>query len=165
MHHGRSPVTAAVATQWDDSAVADLIARKIRAITSVDFSPILDDIGQVGQLDSIKRIQSTKVGPNGDAWAAWSAAYARSGRGRSLMRLSGDLMGDIDYRAIGSDQVELRAENPYAARRQFGFSGTDSRGRKISDPARPYLGLSEDAQRDVGDIVADHIIATFNEAA
>jgi phage gpG-like protein len=158
-------MTAAVAVEWDDSAVADLIARKIRAILSPDFSPILDDIGQVGQLDSIRRIQSTKVGPNGDAWAAWSAAYARSGRGRSLMRLSGDLMGAVDYRAIGNDQVELRAETPYAARQHFGFNGTDSRGRKVAHPTRPYLGLSDEAARDVGDIVADHIISTFNEAA
>jgi phage virion morphogenesis protein len=158
-------VSAAVRAEWDDTAVADLIARKIRAITSPDFSPILGDIGEVGVLDSIRRIQSTKVGPDGTAWAAWSAAYARSGRGRSLMRLSGDLMGSIDHRAIGSDQVALTAETPYAARRQFGFSGTDSRGRKVTnDHARPYLGLSEEAARDVGDIVADHLISTFEAA-
>lgn len=157
-------MSAAVAAEWDDSDVIALIARKIRAVTSPDFSPILGDIGQVGQLDSIRRIQSTKVAPDGSAWAAWSDAYARSGRGRSLLRLSGDLMGAVDHRAIGSDTVELYAETPYAARQHFGFNGTDSRGRKVRHPARPYLGLSEQASQDVGAIVADHLIATFEAA-
>jgi len=150
---------------YDDSDLGRLIAAKIRALLTVDFSPVLGDIAEIGQLDSIKRIQSTKVGPDGSAWAPWSDSYSKSGKGRSLERRSGDLMGAIDAFVSGSDEVTLHADLPYAARQQFGFNGTDSLGRNVSHPARPYLGLSEQAERDVGDVVARHIVQTFNEAA
>lgn len=153
------------AEQWDTSDVGRLIAAKIRALLDIDYSPVLGDIGEIGQLDSIRRIQSTKVGPDGQPWQPWSAAYAKSGRGRSLERRTGDLMGAIDYFVSGSDEVTLEAALPYAARQQFGFYGTDSRGAKVSHPARPYLGLSGQAQSDVGQVVARHIVATFQGAA
>jgi phage virion morphogenesis protein len=159
------PVTAAFAYVYDDSDLGRVIAAKIRALFDIDYSPILGDIGEIGQLDSIKRIQSTKSGPDGKAWAPWSSGYAKSGRGRSLERRSGDLMAAIDYAIQGGDAVMLTADLPYAARQQFGFNGTDSRGRKIDHPARPYLGLSDAARSEIGDIVANHIAQTFRGAA
>lgn len=153
------------AEQWDTSDVGRVIAEKIRRLLDIDYTPVLGDIGEIGQLDSIRRIQSTKTDPSGQPWRPWSPAYAKSGRGRSLERRSGDLMGRIDYFVSGRDEVTLEAALPYAARQQFGFYGTDSLGRKVSHPARPYLGLSESAQQDVGNVVARHIVNVFNGAA
>ena len=158
-------MTSAAHNYWDDSALVATLRAKLAAVTNPDLSPVLADIGEIGQLDSIQRIQSTKTAPDGSAWAPWSARYAKSGRGRSLERRSGDLMGKVDYFVSGSDEVTLTAELPYAARQQFGFHGTDSLGRKVNHPARPYLGLSDVATRDVGTVVANHIVRVFNEAA
>lgn len=153
------------ARAYDDSGLRGILARKLASLASVDFGPVLGAVGEIGQLDSIRRIQSTKVDPDGNAWAPWSERYAASGKGRSLERQSGDLMGAIDHFVSGSDEVTLQAETPYAARQHFGFKGTDSLGRKVDHPARPFLGLSDVAEREVANTVANHIVHVFNEAA
>jgi phage gpG-like protein len=154
-----------VAVAYDDSALRRKLAAKIRALTNIDYSPILEDIGEIGVRDSINRIQSTKVDPSGNAWAPWSAGYARSGRGSTLEHKSGDLMAAIGSFVSGEDEVTIHADLAYAARQQFGFHGTDSLGRRVNHPAREYLGLSAEAANDVGLAVARHIRDTFNGAA
>lgn len=154
-----------VAVAFDDSAFRRKLQAKLAALTNIDYSPILADIGDIGVRDSVNRIHSTKVDPSGNAWAPWSSSYARSGRGNSLEHKSGDLMASIDSFVSGPDEVTLHADLAYAARQQFGFSGADSLGRSVSHPARPYLGLSAEASDEVGVVVARHIISAFNEAA
>lgn len=49
--------------------------------------------------------------------------------------------GDIGGQATGPDwaEVSVGTNVEYAARREFGFEGTDSLGRTYHDPATPYL--------------------------
>jgi hypothetical protein len=46
----------------------------------------------------------------------------------------------------GKGEVDVTVNEPYANRRDFGFHGTDSLGRRYDDPARGY---SENAITDV----------------
>lgn len=61
----------------------------------------------------------------------WAVFAAPTGQ------LASTIMATLD----GPLQVEVGSTSPYAARREFGFSGqTDSRGRHyVNDPAKPYL--------------------------
>jgi len=54
---------------------------------------------------------------------------------------TGALADSIRAILDGPMAVEVGSDSPYAARREFGFSGqTDSRGRfYANDPAKPYL--------------------------
>lgn len=73
--------------------------------------------------------------------------------------LEGDTTGtDIGGQEIGSDYAEVSVGTnvAYAARREFGFAGTDSLGRTYNDPATPYLRPAIEsekgaAQREIAD--------------
>jgi phage gpG-like protein len=75
--------------------------------------------------------------------------------------LEGDTTGtDIGGQASGRDWAEISVGTnvEYAARREFGFAGADSRGRVYHDPATPYLrpALESEkaaAQKEIGNAV------------
>lgn len=61
--------------------------------------------------------------------------------GESPHKRSGDLQGSFKFVVkTGIISVALRVftDNPYAARLEFGFIGTDSLGRNINQGPRPY---------------------------
>lgn len=55
---------------------------------------------------------------------------------------------------------------PYAARLEFGFVGTDKKGRTINQPARPYMrrALSEGAKK-AGELARKEAAKTFRKFA
>ena len=55
---------------------------------------------------------------------------------------------------------------PYAARLEFGFVGTDKKGRTINQPARPYMrrALSEGAKK-AGELARKEAARTFRKFA
>lgn len=122
---------------------AEKLRAKLLQIQTLDYSPVLGEIGRIAAIGSIDRIKTQKTAPDGSAWAPWSPGYAASGRGDTLLDLGGQLAASIDSFVSGQDEVTVYAERPYAARQHFGFRGTDSAGRSVNHPERPYLGLSD----------------------
>ena len=69
---------------------------------------------------------------------------------------SGRLRGSITHEA-SEDQVVIGTNVIYAAIQQFG--GKAGRGHKVTIPARPYLGVSDQDEQEIGAIVRDYIEA------
>lgn len=68
--------------------------------------------------------------------------------------MAGGLFGSIQA-DWGADFVEIGSALEYAAIHQLG--GTAGRGRTVTIPARPYLGLSEAADRSIADLISDYL--------
>lgn len=61
--------------------------------------------------------------------------------------LTGSLRRSIQARQNGDGTVSVGSELPYAARIEYGFRGTDSRGRSFNQSAQPYLRPAFDENR------------------
>lgn len=83
--------------------------------------------------------------------------------------LEGNTTGtDIGGQRHGRDwaEVSVGTNVEYAARREFGFTGTDSLGRTYQDPATPYLRPAIEATRgEVEREIADAVRAQLRRAA
>lgn len=139
-----------------------------------DLTNVMDSIGR-GLVNSAReRIDTTNVGPDGQAWVP--SKRVRESGGKTLFK-SGMLLGDIVSQA-SPDQVIVGAITPYAAVMQFGAEQGEfgaAMGRtepspkrpKSQDyftplpwgdiPARPYIGISEEDELIIRDVVAVHI--------
>lgn len=117
-------------------------------IADADLAVLVDGIAQLVENQTRERIASEKAGPDGKAWPAWGAKYARTRRqGHSLLVGEDNLLGSIqNYGA--ANQAVVGTNMIYAAAHQF---GTDS------IPERPYLGLSADNRAEVEELVTDYL--------
>ena len=70
------------------------------------------------------------------------------------MRDTNRLMNSITYNA-GSNEVEVGTNVEYAAIHQEG--GTAGRGGGVRIPARPFLGVSQEDEAEIIDIMNDYI--------
>lgn len=125
-----------------------------------DPKPLLTDIG-AALVNSTRQRFDTQSGPDGRRWTPHSAdtvisrlggtkrvytrkmrfrkgTQARMGNLRILFR-EGHLRNSITFRASRTG-VEIGTNLAYGAIHQFG--GKAGRGKTVSIPARPYLGLS-----------------------
>lgn len=111
------------------------------------------------------------VGPDGQAWAALSPAYAGLKRGPGILReagMRGGLMGSITFDvAAGGAELAVGTNKHYAAIHQFGgtiraknkpflaFRTVNGMAfvRSVTIPARPFLGLSRADEEDILDTV------------
>ena len=102
-----------------------------------------------------RRISEDKTGPDGDPWRDWSASYAQTRHsGHSLLQGNNSLLTSIAFDQQGG-QTLVGSDLPYAAIHQFG--GEAGRNKAVTIAARPYLGLSDDDQRELEDILSDYI--------
>ena len=125
------------------------------------------DIGEY-LVESTKRRFAAGESPDGDPWAPNSPVTLsrKSPEQRPLFGShsgQGSLHNDI-YAQADSDGVAVGSPFRYAAAQQFGmpkgFAGTDKRGRSIpwgDIPARPFLGLSDEDEREVLSIIYEHL--------
>lgn len=123
--------------------------RKLLQMGSLDLhSELLENVGALVESQTRQRIQEDKIGPDGQAWAEWSERYGRTrNSGQSLLQSEGDLLDSIQY-LVGRDVVEVGSNLIYAATHQY---GDDARGI----PARPYLGLSDEDERELDELLRD----------
>ena len=119
-------------------------------IASADMSELLEVIGATVESQTRRRISDDKTAPDGSGWDDWSGRHARTRHGgHSLLESSGDLLDSITHDVIGAEAV-VGADLIYAATHQF---GDDER----NIPARPYLGLSDDNETELGNVVRDWV--------
>ncbi len=111
-----------------------------------------------------ERIAATKTAPDGTPWAPWSEGYAaQRGKAQSLLLGQGDLRDSVQSYATLTE-ARVGSNLVYSGTHQFGASqgdfGETSRGAPIpfgDIPARPYLGVSDEDEHELQNIVNDRI--------
>ncbi len=135
------------------------VETRLGRLASADLEDLAFNAGELLQQTTIERIVSGKAGPDGTAWPAWSADYAATRKANhSLLFASGALSGQTTLGVQNyteGDTVKVGANAVYAAIHQFG--GKAGRGRKVTIPARPYLGLSDADREAVEALVIDRV--------
>ncbi|MVA23614.1 phage virion morphogenesis protein [Agrobacterium vitis] len=96
-------------------------------------------------LNSVKDNFEAEAAPDGNRWQALSQitrdlrSLKYGNAPTTILRASGDLMNSINMQASDTE-VRIGSSLIYAAIHQFG--GDAGRRKKVTIPARPYLGLS-----------------------
>lgn len=135
-----------------DDDVSEQLAAMMRRVADVE--PVLDEIGG-SQAAEVQNRFETQRGPDGAAWRGLSelTLAKRGGRARTL-RDTGALY-DSQVHQVSDRTVSVGTNSVYGAIHQFG--GQAGRGRKVTIPARPYLGLSEKGKAEILAILRDHV--------
>jgi phage virion morphogenesis protein len=124
-----------------------------------DFRPLLKRVG-VGLVKTTQERFVTATDPAGAAWKGLNPAYAAFKRGPGILRekaMRGGLMGSVTFQVQGPRQVAIGSNKIYAAIHQFGGVIRPVHGRslvfklgkrvvharRVTIPARPYLGIGE----------------------
>lgn len=109
-------------------------------------------------LNSVKDNFENESAPDASPWRSLSDATRKQRALKfgnaplTILRASGDLMNSIN---VETDASQARVGSPlvYAAIHHFG--GDAGRGRKVTIPARPYLGLSAADEEEILAIAED----------
>ncbi|MBN8294732.1 phage virion morphogenesis protein [Rhodobacter sp. NTK016B] len=146
----------------DDLAATRALSALAEA--STDMTELMDDIGRALVSGAVERIGSTNVSPDG---AAWQPSHRATEKGGKTLHDSGELMRSINSWA-SPDQVAVGTNKVYGAVHQFGAAtgslgvwvGNDKHGREKTVlspwgdiPARPYLGISDEEELTILDLV------------
>ncbi len=145
------------------------------AARCADLRPLMQEIGEA-LTETTKRRFQTSTAPKGIVWApnaastyqGYLSAFASSFKDGKLTKAgvaraiakkpligeSGRLGREIIYRAY-NNSVEVGSALPYAAIHQEG--GQAGPGKKVTIPARPYLGLSADDQEMIFESAAAYL--------
>jgi phage virion morphogenesis protein len=127
---------------------------------------VLRAVGE-GLLWTTQQRFKAETDPAGQKWKPLSPAYAAAKRGPRILTESGALYRDVHYQLVGSDAVAVGAMLPYAAIHQFGgvirprsakalvfrLGPRLVRARKVTIPARPYLGFGRADREMVEEVV------------
>lgn len=130
---------------------------EVKAAMDLSDGELEDVVFAIGELivtQTKTRIADEKRGPDGEAWAPWSAAYAatRSG-GHSLLQGEGHLLDSISNHSRGLEAI-VGTNLVYGAAQQFGLEAEDGSGGL---PAREYLGLSAENRTEIEELVIDMV--------
>jgi phage virion morphogenesis protein len=119
----------------------------------------LGDIGDELTESTQQRFES-KTGPDGQHWADNRAVtIARKGVNQPLTGESGKLLDEIHYNLIGDDLLEIGSPMEYAAMQQFGGSKSEFPNLWGDIPAREFLGISDDDEKNILDIISRHLFS------
>lgn len=134
------------------------------AAASTDKTELMDEIGRALVSSAVERIGTTNVSPDG---VAWDPSHRAQRDGGKTLHDSGLLMRSInawaapDHVVVGTNVVYAGVHQLGAATGSLGlWSGTDKNGRDIEVkspwgdiPARPYLGISDEDQATILELV------------
>lgn len=141
-----------VTVRVEDEGFREALTRLIQR--SMTLQPVFEEIGSALQASTENRFEA-ETGPDGQAWAAHSpVTLLRRGASAKKLRDRNHLYQSLSY-AAGRLQVAVGTNRTYARIHQLG--GQAGRGRKVTIPARPYLGVSADDRRMIGEILTDHL--------
>lgn len=149
-----------VSLNWGgfDKAINGLASRPARAKTA-----LMAEIGDALVSGTIKRFADGED-PEGHKWEpsgrAWTEGVDDGGYGKTLVD-TGRLRNSIDY-VTSPDSVTVGSNVEYARIHQMG--GKAGRGRKVTIPARPYLGVSRADMEEVQGILSDFLAEPFKGA-
>ncbi len=136
----------------DEQALAALQALLARV---THLAPAFAKIGEYGLQSTRERIESQNTGNPVGIWAPLSERYLKSPKKRAhhpgmILELYGELVSTLAWQALGEEGVEWGSNRIYAAAQQFGRP-------EINLPDRPFLGISELDQTEIGAILSTYI--------
>lgn len=153
----------------------DLAARfdRLAGMTG-DLTPLMDEIGSALVQSTQLRFE-TGTAPDGSRWLPSARAEAEGGQ--TLVK-DGHLKDSISHNA-DADGVEWGSSRKYAAIHQYGGDILPKSGkalvfqagsgvvfaRKVTMPARPYLGLSVEDEQEIEAIAEDYMAEALGENA
>lgn len=144
-----------IAIDVEVSSLAIDIQRRLAALASEDFQEILESIGSAVESQTRLRLADEKASPDGAPWSPWSTSYARTRTGKhSLLVSEGDLLDSIQYELNG-DELEVGSNLVYAATHQFGDRRKAFGKIDVTYPARPFLGLSQQNEKDLTALIEE----------
>jgi phage gpG-like protein len=131
---------------------------------------LLNGLGRMIQEQTRRRITGEKTSPAGASWK-------KNRAGTSILYRSGTLARSIDY-AVRGESVTVGSGIIYAAIHQFGGTITPKQAKrlvfrignrtiftkKVTIPARPYLGISGENAEDILDQTARFLRAAIGGA-
>ena len=134
---------------------------KIEGLASAPRAELMEGIGRLVQEQTRRRIEEEKTSPAGARWKANRA-------GTSTLYASGALSRSVDYIA-SEESVQVGSGIVYARIHQQGGTIRPKKGkalafragnrmvfaRLVNIPARPWLGLSADNQREIVETAED----------
>ncbi|PDT05711.1 phage virion morphogenesis protein [Rhizobium chutanense] len=112
----------------------------------------------------------TQADPEGQAWQTLNTGYAATKRNSRILTESGRLRDSINSQA-SNDEVRVGTNTIYAAAHQFGaeikpktashlffrIGGNMIMVDSVTLPARPFLGISDEDETSIAEIVFDFV--------
>ena len=151
----------------------DFARAKLSTLSRLEFHELMDGLARMGQQQTQRRIEEEKTSPEGVPWKANIA-------GTPILFQAGALYRSVDHAASATQAMwgvpaEPVGGRPYARIHQFGgvitpkaarslvftLGGRTVRAKKVTMPARPYLGVSAQNGRDLEQAAARFIERYF----
>lgn len=118
-----------------------------------NLTPLMQAIGSVLEGSTRQRF-ADKQSPNGVAWAVLMPSTVKAKNGRSNILVdSGDLIRSITFHA-SNDSVVIGTDRPYGKYHQTGTKKANGTTKMV---ARPWLGLSQQDQFDINDLIVGYL--------
>ncbi|NOR71664.1 MAG: phage virion morphogenesis protein [Methylomarinum sp.] len=141
--------------EFDSQTVLNALQNLQQA--SSDLEPALVEIGEMLTESTKQRFESASS-PNGNAWPSNSkVTTSRKPGNKPLIGETGLLMDTINYQLVGDNTLEVGSPMEYAAMQQFGGNKSEFPWLWGDIPARPFLGVSDEDEKEILDIVHDHL--------
>ena len=145
-------VAQPVGVEVDDAALRETIKRLIGAIANPRKA--MDQIGSHLVAATIYRFERERA-PDGKPWRKSIRALAEGGQTLTdTSRLRDSITHNV---AADGRSVDVGSNVVYAAIHQFG--GQAGKGRKVTLPPRPYLGIDEGNRAAISNIVSRALAA------
>ena len=166
-----------VTIQVDDVEVKGMLQRLAQRVGNL--TPVMREAGRTLQNDAVNNFKRQSA-PDGTPWkplsyltrlnrarkATGGKLYIKSGKRTTAKAYraaisaqalldTGVLRNSIQVQQVTPDSVTVGSRLKYAAIHQFG--GQAGRGRKVNIPARPYIGMSDQARRDIVNAINRHL--------
>lgn len=150
---------------------AKALLRKIRSFSEIDKKKINATLGQAMRESTLERFKTSKD-PNGKKWTVSLRAQEEGGRTlvktaqlRNSIKVKSDASGfavgtNVKHAAthqFGEEGRTIKAKNRKALRFQVGGQWISKKQVRITIPARPFLGLSDDDMEEIQATVEDFI--------
>ncbi|MDR2561898.1 MAG: phage virion morphogenesis protein [Holophagales bacterium] len=129
----------------------------------IESGKLMEDVGtEVAQYSQHRILSGDNTAPDGSLWAALSPSTLKAKAAKGFGDKGTLIQRNSLYKAImpgnaTKDHVEVGSSLAYALIHQFG--GKAGKGRKVTIPARPYIGLSAQEKANLEQDVADWIRA------
>lgn len=135
--------------RWDDRDAQRMLRRVVRRMD--DLTPALKAFGEHMLVETDKRFTGQHA-PDGTPWKPLAPATLRVKKTSKILQEQGrrgGLRGTIAYHVSDKRKLAVGTNKVYGAIHQLG--GQAGRGRKVTIPARPYLGIVD---ADLAEFVA-----------
>lgn len=164
----------AIVVEIDSKEALDALRQASKQIGNTRL--LMENLGEALLNTTLERMDNEEA-PDGQKWQRLNSAYASSKRSNKILQEQGmasGLKGSLHY-AISGNELRLGSDKIYAAIHQFGgeikpvngdyltfkMGGGFIKARKVTIPARPYLGVGPNEEQAIINVAKDLLNAAF----